>query len=177
MSKPSLILCLQPGYTYGEEGPLLDARLHSARGQQNKRRAAQSSVVSGTLDTTPLGLLESFPDSKPARHSLPPVLATIPKKADDPAATPQVVDLSTLDDRTLRRYKRAYKLRVKGQGGIGGTGGKDSRDDLLSCVTKHFLQQEVNEKDTITYFIYSMRHRDNVYKLPPKSISMTSGQG
>ncbi|TPX59477.1 hypothetical protein SpCBS45565_g07730 [Spizellomyces sp. 'palustris'] len=70
------------------------------------------------------------------------------------------VDFSTMDDRVLRRYKRTFKLRAKST--------KESRDELVSSVTKHFLQQEINEKDTITFFIYTLRNQENVYKLPPK---------
>ncbi|KAJ3299495.1 hypothetical protein HK104_008684 [Borealophlyctis nickersoniae] len=69
------------------------------------------------------------------------------------------MDFSTVEDRVLRRYKRAFKLRGK----------KESRDELVSAVTKHFTSQEVVEKDVITYFIYSLRNLDNVYKLPPKT--------
>ncbi|KNC95922.1 uncharacterized protein SPPG_08678 [Spizellomyces punctatus DAOM BR117] len=100
-------------------------------------------------------LMSSAP--KPDSLKKKPTKPSSAKKAEDHVSQ---VDFSTMDDRVLRRYKRTFKLRAKSS--------KESRDELVSSVTKHFLQQEINEKDTITFFIYTLRNQENVYKLPPK---------
>ncbi|KAJ3188184.1 hypothetical protein HDU85_005334 [Gaertneriomyces sp. JEL0708] len=96
------------------------------------------------------------------------------------------MDFSDLSTRTLTRYKRIFKLRtpkhprsshsanyITSSVGFISSGSSspqdETRDELLSSVTRHFQQQEVNEKETITYFIYKLRNFDKVYKLPAKA--------
>ncbi|RKP03256.1 hypothetical protein CXG81DRAFT_24141 [Caulochytrium protostelioides] len=45
-------------------------------------------------------------------------------------------------------------------------GGGRLRAGLLDAVDTHFRAQEVHEKEAITHFIYALRHRDAVLKLP-----------
>ncbi|KAJ3023312.1 Phosphatidylinositol (PI) 3-kinase [Thoreauomyces humboldtii] len=75
------------------------------------------------------------------------------KKPDDYVSQ---VDFSTMDDKILKRYKRTFKLRAKSSR----ERERETRDDLVSTVTKHFSSHEVNEKDTITFFIYALRNQE-----------------
>ncbi|KAJ3220292.1 hypothetical protein HDU67_003307 [Dinochytrium kinnereticum] len=70
------------------------------------------------------------------------------------------MDFKAVDDKFLRRYRRVVKLR--------GTKNVTNRDELLQAVTKHFNAQEINEKEVITYFIYSVRNQGSILKFPPK---------
>ncbi|RKP08817.1 hypothetical protein THASP1DRAFT_29393 [Thamnocephalis sphaerospora] len=71
------------------------------------------------------------------------------------------LDFSSLPAPTLRRYQRVHKLHYgKVRGG--------HREDLASAVSKHFGNQVVNEVDSIAWFIYAARSRDNVLKLTQK---------
>ncbi|RKO83752.1 hypothetical protein BDK51DRAFT_25906, partial [Blyttiomyces helicus] len=86
-----------------------------------------------------------------------------PSSSKKPEVEPNYVsqvDFSTMDDKILKRYKRLHKLKT--------VKGKESRADLVGSVAKHFGAVEVNEKDVISYFIYSMRNRGKIFKLPPK---------
>ncbi|KAI8916668.1 hypothetical protein PhCBS80983_g04277 [Powellomyces hirtus] len=92
---------------------------------------------------------------------------TITKKPDDYVSQ---IDFSTMEDKILKRYKRTFKLRAKSSR----ERDRETRDDLVSSVTKHFNSYEVNEKDMVTSFIYALRNQDNIYKLPPKAPIATS---
>ncbi|KAJ3148249.1 hypothetical protein HDU89_004846 [Geranomyces variabilis] len=75
------------------------------------------------------------------------------------------VDFSTMEDRVLKRYSRTFKLR---RNKSSRERERETRDDLVGAVTRHFNSHEVNEKDTITFFIYTLKNQENVFKLPAK---------
>ncbi|KAJ3037105.1 hypothetical protein HDV00_002050 [Rhizophlyctis rosea] len=72
-----------------------------------------------------------------------------------------------MEDRVLRRYQRAFKLKPVSTK-KGAATSTPNRDDLVAAVTKHWASTEVGEKETLSYFIYNLRNLDKVYKLPPK---------
>lgn len=55
-----------------------------------------------------------------------------------------------MDQQTLWKYKRAFKLRVKPN---------STHEQLVEAVQKHYDQMEVNEKDAIVFFVYSVRNQ------------------
>ncbi|KAJ6668680.1 hypothetical protein lerEdw1_012163 [Lerista edwardsae] len=65
--------------------------------------------------------------------------------------TPEV-DLFQLQVNTLRRYKRHFKLQTKP--GL-------NKAQLVEIIGCHFRTIPVNEKDTLTYFIYSVKNDKN----------------
>ncbi|EPQ17968.1 Histone deacetylase complex subunit SAP30 [Myotis brandtii] len=65
--------------------------------------------------------------------------------------TPEV-DLYQLQVNTLRRYKRHFKLPTRP--GL-------NKAQLVEIVGCHFRSIPVNEKDTLTYFIYSVKNDKN----------------
>ncbi|KAI8804930.1 hypothetical protein BJ742DRAFT_822046 [Cladochytrium replicatum] len=86
--------------------------------------------------------------------------ASDPSSYGDPTVK---LDIGSLDDVVLQRYRRAYNL---GPPPADAKAVEVSRDELVNAVSRHFDQQEVNEKDVLSYFIYSMRNREHVFKLP-----------
>ncbi|XP_020928094.1 histone deacetylase complex subunit SAP30 isoform X4 [Sus scrofa] len=62
------------------------------------------------------------------------------------------VDLYQLQVNTLRRYKRHFKLPTRP--GL-------NKAQLVEIVGCHFRSIPVNEKDTLTYFIYSVKNDKN----------------
>ncbi|KAM3869504.1 histone deacetylase complex subunit SAP30L isoform 2-T2 [Diretmus argenteus] len=58
------------------------------------------------------------------------------------------VDLFQLQVNTLRRYKRHYKLQTRP--GL-------NKAQLAETVSRHFRNIPVNEKETLTYFIYMVK--------------------
>ncbi|KAI8816822.1 uncharacterized protein EV422DRAFT_571347 [Fimicolochytrium jonesii] len=75
------------------------------------------------------------------------------------------VDFSTFDDKILKRYKRTFKLRTKSSRDRD----RETHEELVKTVSKHFHTQEVNENESIAFFIYSLRNQGNVFKLPAKT--------
>uniref|UniRef100_UPI00358E1BBC histone deacetylase complex subunit SAP30L-like n=1 Tax=Myxine glutinosa TaxID=7769 RepID=UPI00358E1BBC len=73
------------------------------------------------------------------------------------AETPEV-DLFQLQVNTLRRYKRHYKLQTRP--GL-------NKAQLAETISRHFRTIAVNEKDTLTYFIYMVK--SNKSKLDHKT--------
>ncbi|KAI9020490.1 Sin3 binding region of histone deacetylase complex subunit SAP30-domain-containing protein [Hyaloraphidium curvatum] len=71
------------------------------------------------------------------------------------------VDFVSMDLQTLWRYKRAFKLKVKPN---------TPQEELADIVQKHYESLEINEKDAIVFFVYSVRNQGNVLKLPPGDI-------
>ncbi|XP_017599800.1 PREDICTED: histone deacetylase complex subunit SAP30, partial [Corvus brachyrhynchos] len=65
--------------------------------------------------------------------------------------TPEV-DLYQLQVNTLRRYKRHFKLQTRP--GL-------NKAQLVEIIGCHFRTIPVNEKDTLTYFIYSVKNDKN----------------
>ncbi|XP_028932862.1 LOW QUALITY PROTEIN: histone deacetylase complex subunit SAP30, partial [Ornithorhynchus anatinus] len=65
--------------------------------------------------------------------------------------TPEV-DLYQLQVNTLRRYKRHFKLQTRP--GL-------NKAQLVEIIGCHFRSIPVNEKDTLTYFIYSVKNDKN----------------
>ncbi|XP_016847979.1 histone deacetylase complex subunit SAP30 [Anolis carolinensis] len=65
--------------------------------------------------------------------------------------TPEV-DLFQLQVNTLRRYKRHFKLQTRP--GL-------NKAQLVEIIGCHFRTIPVNEKDTLTYFIYSVKNDKN----------------
>ncbi|KAI9592951.1 hypothetical protein BDF19DRAFT_449946 [Syncephalis fuscata] len=85
----------------------------------------------------------------------------VSSKYDPKGQATDQLDFSTLPAPTLRRYQRVHKLHYgKVRGG--------HREDLASAVTKHFNNQLVNELESIAWFIYAARSRDNELKLSQK---------
>ncbi|MEE6460968.1 hypothetical protein FKM82_001156 [Ascaphus truei] len=75
-------------------------------------------------------------------------------EADSPVhdtETPEV-DLFQLQVNTLRRYKRHFKLQARP--GL-------NKAQLVEIIGCHFRTIPVNEKDTLTYFIYSVKNDKN----------------
>ncbi|KXS19420.1 hypothetical protein M427DRAFT_52859 [Gonapodya prolifera JEL478] len=68
------------------------------------------------------------------------------------------VDFTLLPDSSLRRYRRAHALTVPPDA---------PREDLAREAARHFANQTVDEKDAIVHFVYSVRNKDRVLKLPP----------
>uniref|UniRef100_A0AAY5K4Z1 Histone deacetylase complex subunit SAP30L n=1 Tax=Esox lucius TaxID=8010 RepID=A0AAY5K4Z1_ESOLU len=77
------------------------------------------------------------------------------KTSDDGGESPDhdvevpEVDLFQLQVNTLRRYKRHYKLQTRP--GL-------NKAQLAETVSRHFRNIPVNEKDTLTYFIYMVKN-------------------
>ncbi|KAJ3144684.1 von Willebrand factor A domain-containing protein 8, partial [Irineochytrium annulatum] len=67
------------------------------------------------------------------------------------------MDFREVDDKSLRRYRKVLKLKS--------TKSPLSRDELVNAVTKHFNSQEINEKEAIAAFIYSIRHQEVLTEL------------
>uniref|UniRef100_A0A8C3L3K7 Sin3A associated protein 30 n=1 Tax=Chrysolophus pictus TaxID=9089 RepID=A0A8C3L3K7_CHRPC len=65
--------------------------------------------------------------------------------------TPEV-DLYQLQVNTLRRYKRHFKLQTRP--GL-------NKAQLVEIIGCHFRTIPVNEKDTLAYFIYSVKNDKN----------------
>ncbi|KAI8815024.1 hypothetical protein BJ742DRAFT_782027 [Cladochytrium replicatum] len=86
--------------------------------------------------------------------------ASDPSSYGDPTVK---LDIGSLDDVALQRYRRAYNL---GLPPADAKAVEVTRDELVNTVSRHYDQQEVNEKDVLSYFIYSMRNREHVFKLP-----------
>ncbi|KAJ3235718.1 hypothetical protein HDU78_005065 [Chytriomyces hyalinus] len=38
------------------------------------------------------------------------------------------------------------------------------RDELVAAVTKHFNEQQLNEKDAVSHFIYALRNQGVLWK-------------
>ncbi|XP_029304677.1 histone deacetylase complex subunit SAP30L isoform X1 [Cottoperca gobio] len=76
------------------------------------------------------------------------------KTSDDGGESPDhdvevpEVDLFQLQVNTLRRYKRHYKLQTRP--GL-------NKAQLAETVSRHFRNIPVNEKETLTYFIYMVK--------------------
>nr|AAI68448.1 Unknown (protein for MGC:136062) [Xenopus tropicalis] len=70
----------------------------------------------------------------------------------------KTVDLFQLQVNTLRRYKRHFKLQARP--GL-------NKAQLVEIIGCHFRTLPVNEKDTLTYFICSVKNEKN--KLDHKS--------
>uniref|UniRef100_A0A671KNY0 Histone deacetylase complex subunit SAP30L n=1 Tax=Sinocyclocheilus anshuiensis TaxID=1608454 RepID=A0A671KNY0_9TELE len=66
---------------------------------------------------------------------------------DHDAEVPEV-DLFQLQVNTLRRYKRHYKIQTRP--GL-------NKAQLAETVSRHFRNIPVNEKETLTYFIYMVK--------------------
>jgi len=67
---------------------------------------------------------------------------------------PGHVNLGQLQEGTLRKYGRYFNLEEVSNGT------KNSKDDLLPAVTKHFSSQVIrDEQDTLMQFILSLRKR------------------
>uniref|UniRef100_A0A8C5TKQ5 Sin3A associated protein 30 n=1 Tax=Malurus cyaneus samueli TaxID=2593467 RepID=A0A8C5TKQ5_9PASS len=62
------------------------------------------------------------------------------------------VDLYQLQVNTLRKYKRHFKLQTRP--GL-------NKAQLVEIIGCHFRTIPVNEKDTLTYFIYSVKNDKN----------------
>jgi histone deacetylase complex subunit SAP30 len=62
------------------------------------------------------------------------------------------VDLYSLQVNTLRRYKKYYKVSTKP--GL-------NKAQLAETIMKHFKSIPVKEKDTLTYFIYTVKTNAN----------------
>uniref|UniRef100_A0A8C9W3B7 SAP30 like n=1 Tax=Scleropages formosus TaxID=113540 RepID=A0A8C9W3B7_SCLFO len=86
------------------------------------------------------------------------------KASDDGGESPDhdveipEVDLFQLQVNTLRRYKRHYKLQTRP--GL-------NKAQLAETVSRHFRNIPVNEKETLTYFIYMVK--SNKSRLDQKS--------
>lgn len=61
-------------------------------------------------------------------------------------------NFSNLQVQTLRRYKKFYKVSTRP--GM-------NKAQLADLISKHFRTIQVNEKEVLTYFIYSVKHNSN----------------
>ncbi|KAJ3414293.1 hypothetical protein HDV05_006742 [Chytridiales sp. JEL 0842] len=68
------------------------------------------------------------------------------------------MNFADVDDKFLRKYRRVLKVKSKKT--------PITREELVESVTRHFDSQEVNEKDSITSFIYSVRNQGVIWKKP-----------
>lgn len=70
---------------------------------------------------------------------------------DDSGEQPEV-DFYSLQVQTLRRYKKFYKVSTRP--GM-------NKAQLADLISKHFRTIPVKEKETLTYFIYSVKSNSN----------------
>eukprot|EP00112_Aurelia_sp_Birch-Aquarium-sp1_P003103 Seg1347.1 transcript_id=Seg1347.1/GoldUCD/mRNA.D3Y31 product="Histone deacetylase complex subunit SAP30L" protein_id=Seg1347.1/GoldUCD/D3Y31 len=78
--------------------------------------------------------------------------------SDDENDTADMVDFSSLQISTLRRYRRHFKLQNKA--GM-------NKSQLLETISRHFKSIPVPEKETITYFIYMVKtHKSKLDQRP-----------
>ncbi|CAO3663404.1 unnamed protein product [Umbelopsis vinacea] len=83
------------------------------------------------------------------------------EKRSKPAALTkefQTIDFDTMETSVLRKYKRVYKIKTRSK--------NSDREELVQAVSRHFLNQAVKEADSVTCFLYAIRHRDSVMQLP-----------
>lgn len=83
------------------------------------------------------------------------------EKRSKPAALTkefQTIDFDTVETSVLRKYKRVYKIKTRSK--------NSDREELVQAVSRHFLNQAVKEADSVTCFLYAIRHRDSVMRLP-----------
>ena len=62
-----------------------------------------------------------------------------------------MVDFAKWDVGALKRYKRAYDLRVDPNA---------TKADLVETVTRHFEAQQVEEYDAISAFVFAVNKKD-----------------
>ncbi|CAO3690463.1 unnamed protein product [Umbelopsis ramanniana] len=70
----------------------------------------------------------------------------------------QTIDFDTVETSVLRKYKRVYKIKTRSKNA--------DREELVQAISRHFLNQAVKEADSVTCFLYAIRHRDSVMRLP-----------
>ncbi|KAM3588677.1 hypothetical protein VKS41_001118 [Umbelopsis sp. WA50703] len=70
----------------------------------------------------------------------------------------QTIDFDTVETSVLRKYKRVYKIKTRSKSA--------DREELVQAISRHFLNQTVKEADSVTCFLYAIRHRDSVMRLP-----------
>lgn len=77
---------------------------------------------------------------------------TRPRSDDSESDTecPVEVDFYSLQVQTLRRYKKFHKVSTRP--GL-------NKAQLADIVSKHFKQISVNEKEVLTYFIFSVKQQ------------------
>lgn len=62
---------------------------------------------------------------------------------------PVQIDFDKLDIAALKRYKGHYNLRVKHNA---------TKSELAAAIARHFENHAVEELETITYFLYTVRN-------------------
>ncbi|XP_065058536.1 histone deacetylase complex subunit SAP30L-like isoform X2 [Rhopilema esculentum] len=78
--------------------------------------------------------------------------------SEDENESADMVDFSSLQISTLRRYRRHFKLQNKA--GM-------NKSQLLETISRHFKSIPVPEKETITYFIYMVKtHKSKLDQRP-----------
>ena len=74
------------------------------------------------------------------------------------------MNLGRLQEGTLRKYGKYFNLEEVSNGG------KNSKDELLPAVTRHFSSQVIrDEQDTLMQFILSLRKRKLLDDSPPRA--------
>ncbi|KAJ3076246.1 hypothetical protein HDU98_004859 [Podochytrium sp. JEL0797] len=67
-----------------------------------------------------------------------------------------LLKLFKVDDATLRRYCRIEGLRSAQS--------LQRREDLIAAIQQHFSEQPVSEKDSVSAFVYALRHQGVLWK-------------
>jgi len=81
--------------------------------------------------------------------------------SEDENDSVDMVDFSSLQISTLRRYRKHFKLQNKA--GM-------NKSQLLETISRHFRSIPVPEKETITYFIYMVKtHKSKLDQRPSES--------
>lgn len=79
------------------------------------------------------------------------------------------MDFNALPDAVLHKMKSKYRIKFKSSvTGEDLDASKIPREQLIDAVSQHFYAQEISEKDTTAFFIYTVR---NIGK------SLTGGEG
>ncbi|KAI9207049.1 uncharacterized protein BJ171DRAFT_473018 [Polychytrium aggregatum] len=89
-------------------------------------------------------LLPTVPSSKKKKHPSAKRL-----DAAEPDWAPKM-DFSKVSDRILKKYKRTYSIKIKA---------KETPEELVGSVTKHFHSQVVSERDVLPYFLYCIHNQ------------------
>ncbi|KAJ3121796.1 hypothetical protein HK098_003399 [Nowakowskiella sp. JEL0407] len=123
----------------------MDAKKPSAANTKTTSRPVSSSTASRI--------------AKEKERRKKPAIPTINSSSRRPEAN-QIdgpkMDFSSIDDTTLRRYRHLHKIKIR-------NGQYPNRDELVNVVSRHFDAQDVNEKDVLTYFIYTLRTKVRNY--------------
>lgn len=80
-------------------------------------------------------------------HRVPSSSQTLAVKHVSPSQLPRFVDVSSLSNESLRKYKKHFKLTVKG----------NQKPQLVDAVRQHLSSIPVNEKEAVSFFLYQIK--------------------